>query len=75
MQTKRFSFELPNDEKDLIDIANLLVQKAKEIKTKFAYKSNQKTDRLERLNKIISLVDDDISNEEIDKIRAKRYEK
>ena len=72
MQTTRFSFELPNDEKD---IANLLVQKAKEIKTKFAYKSNQKTDRLERLNKIISLVDDDISNEEIDKIRAKRYEK
>lgn len=75
MQTTRFSFELPNDEKDLIDIANLLVQKAKEIKTKFTYKSNQKTDRLERLNKIISLVDDDISNEEIDKIRAKRYEK
>lgn len=52
MQTARFSFELPNDEKDLIDITNLLVQKAKEIKTKFAYKSNQKTDRLERLIKL-----------------------
>lgn len=32
MQTTKFSFELPNYEKDLIDIANLLMQKAIEIK-------------------------------------------
>ncbi|MCI6641049.1 MULTISPECIES: hypothetical protein [Campylobacter] len=29
----KFSFELPSNEKDLIDIANLLLEKAKKFKT------------------------------------------
>lgn len=79
MQTTKFSFELPNDRTDLIDIANFLVQKAKEIKPKFTYHQDEKNslnyDRLEQFNKIIGLIDADISDEEADKIRAKRYEK
>lgn len=44
MQTTKFSFELPNDEKDLIDIANLLMQKAIEIKARFDFKQATKDD-------------------------------
>lgn len=50
MQTMiKFSFELPSDEKDLIDIANSLLEKAKKFKTlsKESLANKEIKDRLE----------------------------
>lgn len=38
----KFSFELPSNEKDLIDIANLLLEKAKKFKTLYNDSSTSK---------------------------------
>ncbi|MCI6988283.1 MAG: hypothetical protein MR902_01770 [Campylobacter sp.] len=74
--TTKFSFELPNDEKDLIDIANLLVKKAKKFKT---YKTQTNRDKInERLNFIANhrhKLSGDFSEKDYDDYRTVKYGK